>query len=204
MMNTMISPDATAALAFLDGYTGTFAFLVDLKARTRVNRFLSDRQVQAVLNCKAAEARKAAAVQALPPTVPIQQIVVVPNGTYTVVLDPDTMGHGGDRVTLRVRDFKNGSAKVVKVRFGNEYVGFATADANGIRTWRSARGNFGPANLARFERAASALFTDKWPSYGYEYALESKCCFRCGRELTVPASIHRGLGPDCAAILGVA
>lgn len=33
----------------------------------------------------------------------------------------------------------------------------------------------------------------------YEYALRSGNCSRCGRKLTVPASIHRGMGPECAA-----
>lgn len=30
------------------------------------------------------------------------------------------------------------------------------------------------------------------------YAEHSGCCARCGRTLTVPASIHAGYGPDCA------
>jgi hypothetical protein len=29
------------------------------------------------------------------------------------------------------------------------------------------------------------------------YAEESGCCARCGRTLTVPASLHAGYGPDC-------
>lgn len=37
---------------------------------------------------------------------------------------------------------------------------------------------------------------------GEAYALRSGNCYNCGRKLTVPASIHRGLGPDCAAKLG--
>ena len=34
---------------------------------------------------------------------------------------------------------------------------------------------------------------------GLAYALASSNCFYCGRTLTVPASIHSGMGPDCAA-----
>ena len=37
---------------------------------------------------------------------------------------------------------------------------------------------------------------------GEAYALESANCFRCGRKLTVPVSIHRGLGPECASKWG--
>ena len=36
------------------------------------------------------------------------------------------------------------------------------------------------------------------------YAMESGNCMRCCRTLTVPASISRGLGPQCAGIEGVA
>lgn len=36
------------------------------------------------------------------------------------------------------------------------------------------------------------------------YAQRSGRCSRCGRKLTVPASLHRGYGPDCAALLGLA
>lgn len=38
---------------------------------------------------------------------------------------------------------------------------------------------------------------------GMEYAMRSNRCFRCGRTLTVPASVSMGLGPECASKLGV-
>lgn len=38
----------------------------------------------------------------------------------------------------------------------------------------------------------------KLADMGLAYALESGNCYRCGRKLTVPASIHAGLGPVCA------
>jgi hypothetical protein len=28
--------------------------------------------------------------------------------------------------------------------------------------------------------------------------MRENACYRCGRTLTVPASVHRGLGPECA------
>jgi hypothetical protein len=39
---------------------------------------------------------------------------------------------------------------------------------------------------------------------GLAYSLQSSNCWRCGRTLTVPASIHSGLGPDCAEKVGAA
>lgn len=35
----------------------------------------------------------------------------------------------------------------------------------------------------------------------YAYAMMSGNCSRCGRTLTVPASINRGLGPECAKLV---
>ncbi len=37
---------------------------------------------------------------------------------------------------------------------------------------------------------------------GEDYALKSGRCCRCGRKLTVPASLHRGMGPECASKSG--
>lgn len=39
---------------------------------------------------------------------------------------------------------------------------------------------------------------------GEMYSVRSQKCYRCGHALTVPTSVHRGLGPDCAELLGVA
>ena len=36
-------------------------------------------------------------------------------------------------------------------------------------------------------------------SAGELFALRSSKCWRCGHKLTVPVSIYRGLGPDCAS-----
>ena len=50
--------------------------------------------------------------------------------------------------------------------------------------------------------ALKNLYDDKIPE-----ALEIRhegSCGRCGRPLTVPSSIDRGIGPDCAALMCVA
>lgn len=48
-------------------------------------------------------------------------------------------------------------------------------------------------------RALGALLSGDFKKYGMAYALESNHCYRCGKLLTVPASINAGLGPDCAS-----
>jgi len=44
---------------------------------------------------------------------------------------------------------------------------------------------------------------DLWANQLVEVWHEGKCG-RCGRKLTVPESIERGIGPDCAEMMGVA
>ena len=77
-----------------------------------------------------------------------------------------------------------------------KYVGFLRDD-NGINFWRSFRAEADDQRRARFEKAVRTVAEN--PSQaGLAYALASSCCYRCNRTLTVPTSIHNGLGPECA------
>lgn len=121
------------------------------------------------------------------------------NGLYTVVLSGDD-----DYVTLRVSDPKFGDfepgTKMVAYLSGpdNErnYTGFAfIKPGNKIAVWKRYQTN----NNSRIVKALEYLVRSNDPAfYGLEYALRSGKCWRCGRTLTVPTSLNRGLGPDCA------
>jgi len=52
-------------------------------------------------------------------------------------------------------------------------------------------------------RQAAKVLADDPAAAGEAWALSSNRCYRCGRKLTVPASIHRGLGPECAGKIGL-
>lgn len=127
----------------------------------------------------------------------------VEDGIYTVVLDET-----GTYRTLRFKAVDAEAQRKYNVPEGtqiisylsgddndNSYTGFAYAFGTKLQVWRK----FGKAAelqvAARFmleaDKAARA-------DYGHAYALQSGRCYRCNRRLTVPASIHRGLGPDCA------
>lgn len=54
-----------------------------------------------------------------------------------------------------------------------------------------------PIHSARMRNALAILINDR-AAAGLGWALEAGRCYRCGRLLTVPASLHAGLGPDCA------
>lgn len=116
-------------------------------------------------------------------------------GTYTVVL-------GSERRTLKFVAPKEGTFKgkiVVRYLSGSDnesdYTGFANSqDVTHVRIWRRYKEDSVLVEALKFLCESDANRADA----GERYALESSRCWRCGRKLTVPASIHRGLGPECA------
>jgi hypothetical protein len=118
----------------------------------------------------------------------------IPFGTFTVVF-PD----GYQTIRIQPARDKSDDRIFAKYLMGSDndsdFTYFAT-----IRDGRiMARG---------FEKQVEALRVvltsdpSKVGEMGMAYALRSSNCWRCGRTLTVPASIHSGLGPDCAAKVG--
>lgn len=129
----------------------------------------------------------------------------VPDGTYTVVFDETK----DDRITLRFRAPTIGKWKGVQlVSFlsgpdnTSDYTRAANWTDGGYRLWSRFREEDGRIALALKYLVLSD--DEQRRAAGMTYALASGNCYRCGRTLTVPVSIGRGLGPDCAAILGVA
>lgn len=128
---------------------------------------------------------------------PEPETPAIPNGTYTIETED---GH----FTFRL---KEGSGKlsgktIIEYLYGpdNELdfraFGFMKADGT-IQVWTRFRHN--TVGTVRVQQIAKALSTsDTVEKAGQAYALMSGRCRRCGRTLTVPASIHRGYGPDCA------
>lgn len=122
---------------------------------------------------------------------------VPPDGRYTVVM-PD------GRRTIRFHTPQQGNfagQRLVKYLTGadndSDYTAIGKVVDGGVSLWQRFRVQ--PERLVI--RAVSFLLKsgkEEWASAGETYALESSNCYRCGRTLTVPASIHRGLGPDCA------
>lgn len=116
----------------------------------------------------------------------------IPYGRYSVVSQS-----GGHR-TLQFSDtswaqrpFPEGSITVSELNYENRFRGFAVVTPD--------------LQIIRFKAATDsaiaclhALLTGDFESMGLAYAVKSGNCWRCGRELTVPASIHRGMGPVCS------
>lgn len=118
-------------------------------------------------------------------------------GRYTVEF-PD-----GGWKTLRFKRAERGglAGKVIASYLAgpdneSDYIGFANSNDGEatMRVWNRFKSDTWLVEALRVvlrndEGAAKA---------GLAYAMKSGRCYRCGRPLTVPTSIHRGLGPDCA------
>lgn len=128
--------------------------------------------------------------------------LAIPTGTFTIVFD----GDDSDYMTLRVReaDFNDGPKTVIDYLCGadndHDFCGFAFLDPQTTRVtvWKRFRDNY---DNGRLGRAVAGLLADPLKA-GETYAMQSGDCWRCGRKLTVPASLKRGMGPDCAAKMG--
>jgi hypothetical protein len=120
----------------------------------------------------------------------------IADGFYTVQL-----AEGGHR-TFRVKPWKSkkDGTRTLSLLVGesneDDYKGIGTISPDGrLRIWSS-------VNLTETTRAAVRVLAggdrEVLASAREGYAVASGRCARCRRLLTVPASINRGLGPECA------
>lgn len=120
---------------------------------------------------------------------------IVKNGTYTVVLN-----ERGDYRTLRVESAKHKPEGTQIVGFlsgpNNErdFTDFAWLSGDRIGIWPRFKHDSISAQALKVLAGATE---DRRADMGTAYAIESGRCCRCGRELTVPASLLRGMGPEC-------
>ena len=126
----------------------------------------------------------------------------VPDATYTVSLAD------GSHITVQLETqpddatFAPGS-RIASYMVGSDnskFKGFAFVNGTKVNLWKSHR-------TPKGEVLKGAVLTvlgspDRGARFMEAYALMSGKCSVCGRKLTVPASIHRGLGPDCAGKIG--
>lgn len=115
-------------------------------------------------------------------------------GTYTVE-------HKKFHRTFRFRKpHPNADWVAAEYLFGSDnsrdFRKFGKVVENGVAIWNGSRTD---APLIEALKFLLNLDSEALAEAGFKYALESGNCYRCGRTLTVPASIHRGMGPVCAA-----
>lgn len=170
-----------------------FAFIESLR---RQERPLSDRQTAAALNCLVAEQRQHPDRFATQPELPPVEIApAVKPGYYTVILN------GNDYVTVRLTDRTEWAADLAPGTLvasflagpdnGSDYCGCAFVVGRTVRLWKRFRTD------GRLAEALSRLLDGSADEAGRRYARQSGSCYRCGRLLTTPESIERGIGPVC-------
>ena len=123
----------------------------------------------------------------------------VPNGTFSVVFKSDEFE---EYQTLRIRRKVQGNFKgkmIAEYFFGpdntKDFKGFAFVEGRDLTVWRDYKES---PSLARWTEAFNVIINGGDKEAGLAYAMHSGNCYRCGKVLTVPASLNRGLGPDCA------
>jgi len=175
---------------YVQTYSGSFDFMRSLSASVSNwgMALWSPARWKGAANCLRAEGLRTAWAQVV--AEPVAKRVA--NAIYTAVFD-------GTRVTIKVtKHWEAGKTEqVCKFLSGSDndsdYTGFAFLRGSTLQMWSRFKDN------TRLARAMEIILGDPDAS-GEAYAIESNRCFRCNRTLTVPSSIHRGLGPECASL----
>lgn len=117
----------------------------------------------------------------------------VPDGRYSVVFADGS--YQTVRFKTPVKGNFIGKQLVSYVTGYDEWQAFGVNTANGVQVW----GRFKQSeSLTRWLEAVKVVAGDP-KAAALAYALESGNCSRCGRLLTVPASLNAGMGPECAS-----
>jgi Family of unknown function (DUF6011) len=131
----------------------------------------------------------------------VTRFILAGNATFTLVSKKS-----GARFTYRVRVAENNATMFfVSVLTGSDnegsfsYLGYIRREVYFHGTAKSKIGQDAPSARA-FAWFYKLIAAAKAPLGQLEFWHEGKCC-RCGRKLTVPASIESGIGPECAGRL---
>lgn len=123
-------------------------------------------------------------------------------GKATVTLKSEVTG---DHLTFQVRKWKkaqHGSLHFVSVRTGNDFANVGVIrDGSSFSRGKKADVDFDDKRVKAFRYAFAHLCDAKQLPPKCEVWHEGQCG-RCGRPLTDPESIARGIGPDCLAKMG--
>ena len=128
-------------------------------------------------------------------------IAKVPDGTYTIKMID------GGWITIRLETqpddakFAAGQRLAGYLRGPNntrDFENFAFVNGTNISVWKRFRGV-----TDKYTDAVKLILGQptRLPEFRESYAIRSGRCAICGLPLTVPASLHRGVGPICAGRL---
>lgn len=195
------NPLRDVAIDYIQNYTGDVRFIYKIQGLG----YWTDKQLAAALRIMVAEARDAASLpQPSPDPIPPRHVMMpIHEGRYTIVLDEKRDLQYTIWITkYRGRFDMPPDTLSVKVLIGPD----------NTRNYMPCAFIY-PSHRVKMSRRYSDAFdlkaaielvvTGDSIKYGEAYALKSRKCWRCRRDLTRAQSIKRGLGPDCAAALGI-
>lgn len=218
-------PDRTvlieAAGIYTSTYSGTFDFMLNLK-HTSATYGLSARQAKGALNTLVAEFRRQQTVEqrkllGTPTKNTFETRAVetydtsISDGRYTV--GNKTGGWHTFKIkpanTEKYENLPEGTRMVLYLSGPSnesDYTAMAWLYPNGFlyiyRTYQNDKSDE-TTQLVHDLRFLLGSDATSQSEARMQYALASGRCAICGRTLTVPASIHRGIGPECAGKLGM-
>jgi len=181
-------------------YHGTFEFMVDQRNRLADGWSLSFSQSAAVLNCAAADwrrARPAAAQFGLP------NVADVPSSRYRVV-QPD-----GKSLSVRLdhakwaQDKPEGTRALYYLGQGAEWQFAGFIDPAGSVRLIGREQRMAKSLTAALDVLTQSVREGRWLVHALAFSLEGSVCCFCGRELDTAESISVGYGPVCAAKYGL-
>jgi uncharacterized protein DUF6011 len=120
--------------------------------------------------------------------------LVYGNGEYRTLRIESKLMNPTDTQEKTILSRKSGKSSAALGKY--EGIAFLSSD-NRVMLWKRFRAEFDQTRLNRLQDAVNRIARNPKEA-GMAYAIHEGCCCRCGRELTVPASIHAGMGPDCA------
>lgn len=109
----------------------------------------------------------------------------------------------GEHFTYKIRKPDRDSPYFVSLLSGpdNEnsytYIGIFEPGPFDLRLTKMSKVKFDTKSVKVLRWALTIFRNGSKPPPGYAVQHEGKCC-KCGRTLTTPESINRGMGPDCA------
>lgn len=122
----------------------------------------------------------------------------IPDGRYTIVYP------NNEYRTIQLETPKEGGLagkQILALPSGDgKFKGIAFVGPRGIAFWKKFAAAETPQRLERIRRAYEVVAADPGAA-GKAYGLKSGNCYRCFRQLTTPASLAAGIGPECAGKL---
>jgi hypothetical protein len=196
-----------AAMDYVNNYNGNFDFVLDLQDKS-ARWTLSVGQLRGALNVLRAEVEREKKISTKPATT-VQEVAAkatsLPEAglTYTVAWEDGTW------TTIKITDtntwqgFEGTGMLCAKYLAGSDnetsFTGFAFIKPNGdIVVWKKFRESDASGKSRIIDALRVVCETEDRGELTQLYAEKSGRCSKCGRKLTVPASLHRGMGPICA------